>query len=218
MTTTSESDSKVREAAGTASEETRRVGNVASEEVQNVAGEAASQVRQLADEARTQVEEQSKNQRDRMTARLRTFSDDLASMQQQTGGQGLAGELVKMVSDRARQVSSQLEDREPGELLEDVRSFARRRPGTFLLGSLAAGVIAGRLLRGAKESHDVPDTTAHGGTIVPGHDSSQSSIPSTGPAVTGDGPAMTTSAVAPDGGLNTEPVGHVEPGIQGNTP
>lgn len=37
-------------------------------------------------------------------------------------------------------------------MVDQVRGFARRRPGTFLLGALALGVVAGRLGRGAKDA------------------------------------------------------------------
>jgi hypothetical protein len=46
-----------------------------------------------------------------------------------------------------------LQNREPAELLEEVRSFARRKPGLFLLGAAAAGVLAGRLTSGVKAAH-----------------------------------------------------------------
>ena len=45
-----------------------------------------------------------------------------------------------------------LDQRDPGELLDEVRGIARRKPGTFLLGALAAGVVAGRLTRGAVDA------------------------------------------------------------------
>ena len=67
-------------------------------------------------------------------------------------GPGLAADLAQEVADRARSLSRHLDQREPGELLDDVRRFARQRPGTFLLGALAAGVIAGRLLRGTRDA------------------------------------------------------------------
>jgi hypothetical protein len=37
-------------------------------------------------------------------------------------------------------------------VLDDVRSFARRRPGVFLLGAGIAGFAVGRLVRGAKDA------------------------------------------------------------------
>jgi hypothetical protein len=84
---------------------------------------------------------------------MQTFSGDLDRMASgQQPSSGLATDLVRQAAERTRQLCERLEGREPAQLLDDVRDFARRRPGTFLLGSLAAGVVAGRLLRGAKDS------------------------------------------------------------------
>jgi hypothetical protein len=58
-----------------------------------------------------------------------------------------------------------LQNREPAELLEEVRRFARRKPGLFLLGAAAAGVLAGRLTSGVKAAHS--DTGSTGGTYTP---------------------------------------------------
>ena len=53
-------------------------------------------------------------------------------------------------------MASWLDGRDPGSLLTEVKSFARQRPGTFLLLAAGAGVLAGRLSRslsaGAPES------------------------------------------------------------------
>jgi hypothetical protein len=167
MTTTSDIGNAAGAQTSTAADETREVGQTAAEEVKNVAGEATAQIRNLAGEARTQVEEQSKSQRDRLVSTLSTFSDDLDSMRQDgSASQGMAADVVRMVSEKSRELSQRLEGREPRELLADVRSFARRRPGTFLLGSLAAGVVAGRLLRGAKDADDTTSPAA-GGDITP---------------------------------------------------
>ncbi|KZX21445.1 hypothetical protein [Rathayibacter tanaceti] len=44
-------------------------------------------------------------------------------------------------------VAQWLEERDPSQLLDDVRSFARRRPGAFILIAAATGLVGGRLLR-----------------------------------------------------------------------
>jgi hypothetical protein len=92
---------------------------------------------------------------------MRTFSEDLENMASQGQG-GLAGQLAREVADRARSLSTHLEQREPRDLLDDVRDFARRKPGTFLLGALAAGVVAGRLARGTKDAQGGAGTEVHG--------------------------------------------------------
>jgi hypothetical protein len=127
----------------------------------SVAAEAKSQVQNLLGEATSQVEDQSRTQRDRLVGTLRTFADDLEQMAGGTQG-GIAADLVHEVADRARSLTSGLDGREPRELLDDVRRFARRKPGTFLLGALAAGVVAGRLTRGAKAAQSTSPTGSSG--------------------------------------------------------
>ncbi len=51
-------------------------------------------------------------------------------------------------------MGAHLSHHDASDLLEQGRSFARRKPGTFLLGAVVAGVVAGRLTRGAKAHHD----------------------------------------------------------------
>jgi hypothetical protein len=145
---------KAQQAAGTAADEGKRVAGVAKDEAQNVAQEAKDQARNLMGEARSQLEEQSRTQRDRLVTTLRTVGDDLDKMASGEGaGQGMAQDVTRQVAERARELSARMDGREPGELLDDVRDFARRKPGVFLLGALAAGVVAGRMARGAKEAH-----------------------------------------------------------------
>jgi hypothetical protein len=139
-----------QETASTAADETKHVAGVAGEEVKKVAGEAKEHARNLLDEARGQVDEQSRTQRDRLVGTLSSFSSDLQQMVDRSDTSGLAAELARQVADRARTLGDHLDGREPADLIEDVRSFARRRPGVFLVGALAAGVVAGRLARGAK--------------------------------------------------------------------
>jgi hypothetical protein len=154
MTTTSGAPQRAQEAASTAAGEGKHVAGVAKDEAATVASEAASQARSVANgvlrDVTSQVGEQSRTQQERLGSTLRGLGDDLEKMAAQADT-GLAGDLAREVADRARSVSQHLEDREPGELLDDVRRFARQRPGTFLLGALGAGVVAGRLLRGTKD-------------------------------------------------------------------
>ena len=156
---------QARQAAGTAADEGRHVAGVAGEEARKVASEAKSQVSNLVSEATSQVAEQSRTQRDRIVDTLRTFGDDLEEMATQGNG-GMAANLAHEGSARARTLASRLDGREPRDLLDDMRSFARRKPGTFLLGALAAGVVAGRLTRGAKDGASAHTHRPEAGTEV----------------------------------------------------
>ena len=115
--------------------------------------------------------------------------------------QGMATDLAQEVSDRVRALGSHLENREPGQLLDDARDFARRRPGTFLLGALAAGVVAGRMFRATADGAaaaslaDPVRTTGTTGTTYP-------TDPSFGTTGVGTGP-MGYDTPAPDPTLTT---------------
>lgn len=147
---------QAQDAASTAADEGMRVTEVAQEEARKVAGEATEQVRAVVDDARTQmteqVGEQTRQQRDNLVSTLGTFGDDLEQMAENTDSNGLAVSVASEVAHHTQSITSYLDGREPGELLQDVRDFARRRPGAFLLGALVAGVVAGRLTRGVKDA------------------------------------------------------------------
>jgi hypothetical protein len=184
---------QAQQAAGTAKDEGKRVASVAKDEAQSVAEEAKNQARGLLDEATSQLDSQSQEQKTRLAGTVRTFGEDLDSMRSQgEGSDGIAGQLVQQVADQARSLASHLDDRQPRELLEDVRGFARRRPGTFLLGALTAGVVVGRLTRGAKAAQNqTPSTrspvTTHARTAHPTTPSSTPTV-ATGESGTGTAP------------------------------
>jgi hypothetical protein len=167
MTTSPSAQEKAQQTASTAADEGKKVAGTAKQEAQNVASEAQFQARSLLDDATTQVSEQSRVQRDRLVGTLHSVSQDLDKMASQTDGSGVAADLVRQVSQRTRSIGDHLDGREPNEILDDVRQFARRRPGTFLLGALAAGVVAGRLARGAKAAKDGSNVTTTATTTFP---------------------------------------------------
>lgn len=148
-----------KETAGTAKDQAASVAGDAKQaagdvlatgkqEAANVAEEAKTQVKDLLDQSRAQLTEQAHAQKDNAAKGARAFSDDLTALAEGKGGtDNSASQLVSQLAGRAQGVASWLEDREPAELLEDVKSFARRRPGAFILIAAATGLVAGRLVR-----------------------------------------------------------------------
>ncbi|MGY2704188.1 hypothetical protein [Nocardioides sp. HB32] len=193
MTTNTGATERAKETASTAADEGRHVAGVAKEEATNVAATAADQARSVmgdaVDQVGSQLGEQATTQRDRLSGTLRTFGDDLEQMASQSPSSGLASNLAHEVAERARSLGAQLESREPRQLLDDARDFARRRPGTFLLGALAAGVVAGRLFRGAADG-------AAAASLAPAAPSAPTpTTPVTPPATAPTGGARSTGAV-----------------------
>ncbi|MFC4857340.1 hypothetical protein [Actinophytocola glycyrrhizae] len=157
------------EAAGVARRAADKGGEVAGtvgEQANRVASEADRQARNLLHESREQLTGQARQGQQRAAEGLRTVASQLQQMSDKSDDQGVASEVARQVADRTNSAASWLEHREPGDLLNEVRRFARRKPGVFLLGAALAGVAVGRLTRGAAaaQSDDRPADHTRTGT------------------------------------------------------
>lgn len=136
-----------------------QVASTVAEQARTVAGETTRQAKDLLNEAHTQLRDQAGAQKEKAVGGLHTLADGLRSMAEGNGAQaGVAGDLAKEAADKAKMMATWLEQRDPGNILNDIRNLARRRPGAFLLGAALAGVAAGRLTRGAIAAA-TPDST-----------------------------------------------------------
>ena len=135
----------------TAADAGRHVAGTAAEQAGNVAQEVKSQARDLVGEARGQVQDQARTGQRKAVDAVRALSQELREMAD-TGQSGTVSEIARQAADRADRAASWLGEREPADLVDEVRSFARRRPGAFLVGAALAGIVVGRLTRGAIDS------------------------------------------------------------------
>jgi hypothetical protein len=141
----------------------KHVADVAREEASGVAAEAGRQGRDLLRQAQDQVGQQAAQGQQRLAAGLLSLSDDLTSMADGSSQGGVAADLARSAAARARDAGQWLGDREPAHVLDEMQSFARRRPGAFLALAAGAGLMAGRLTRGMKAaSSDEPTSAAPG--------------------------------------------------------
>ena len=115
--------------AGTAKDAGKQVAQSAKEQVGEVTAEAGRQARQLADQVRFEVTDQAATQQQRVAGGIRSLADELHGMARGSDQDGPATDLARQAADRMQGVAQWLEDREPGSVLDEVRSFARRRPG-----------------------------------------------------------------------------------------
>lgn len=134
------------------------VKDVAKSEVSNLAGEAKYQARNLVDQTRSELRGQASNQQSQLAAKLHSWASELGSMASKSDDSGPMTDLAQEASRRVGEISHWLDNHEPGELLDEVKRFARRRPGTFLALAAAAGVVAGRLTRGAVAANTSVDS------------------------------------------------------------
>lgn len=167
MGSTTSTSEKARETAATAKDEAksvafdakesgRHVAETAKSDVKDVAAETRQQARHLYRQLRTEVTDQAATQNQRAASGLRSLADELGQMVGAAQQPGLASDVARQASDRARGFADWLEQREPGDILNEARDFARRRPGTFLAAAAAVGFLGGRLTRGLADEDDSP--------------------------------------------------------------
>src|SRR3954451_8754844 len=139
----------------TAAQAGSQVASTAADQAKEVAQETQRQAKDLLDQGRTQVKEQTIAQQQKAAQGLTSLAQEMRGLADGSsqGAPGPARDLLQQASGMVEQFAAKLQNREPGELVDDVRRFARRRPGVFLLGAAAAGVVLGRLTSGMKAAH-----------------------------------------------------------------
>ena len=177
----------------------KHVADVAREQASDVAAEAGRQGRDLLLRAQGQLEEQAAQGQQRLADRLLSLSDELRSMSDGSG-QGVAADLARQAASQVRDAGKWMEDREPRQVVNEMQSFARRRPAVFLVLAAGAGLVAGRLTRGLKDasSDDSAATAAPVATQGLGGQWAQPSDMAGYPPGTAGGASDET---APDSGL-----------------
>ena len=130
----------------------KHVADVAREQASGVAAEAGRQGRDLLQQAQGQLEEQAARGQRRLANRLLSLSDELRSMADASGQGGMAAGLAYQVASRVGDAGQWLGDRKPGQVMDEMQSFARRKPAVFLTLAAGAGLVAGRLTRGLKDA------------------------------------------------------------------
>jgi F0F1-type ATP synthase membrane subunit b/b' len=147
VTTKAAARQEASEVAEQAAGAARSVAQTAKAEAGNVAAEAKSSAQGLLQQAKSGLGSQAGEQQRKAADGIRGISSQLRTMADAPEQQGVASDLVREVAGRASSAASWIEGAEPGTLLVQVQSFARRKPGTFLLLAAGAGILAGRLAR-----------------------------------------------------------------------
>ncbi|MEV4545383.1 hypothetical protein [Micromonospora echinaurantiaca] len=201
----------VREQARQVGSEAKQAGGAvaqtAKEQGAEVGREAARQARNLYGEARSQLASQTNEQQRRAAGGLRSLADEMRTMAEQGGQAGPVSELARQAADRVHGVAGWLEAREPGDILAEVRDYARRNPGTFLVGAAVLGVLAGRLTKNIAATGDGQGGSHRAYGSGAGYDPDQTAVIPTPPA-----PRAVPDAVPPGGYLDPAPAARPDTG------
>jgi hypothetical protein len=157
---------EAKNVGATAAQAGSQVASTATEQAKEVAQETQRQAKDLLDQGRSQVKSQVVSQQQKAGQSLSSLAQELRALADGSsqGAPGPARDLLQQASSSVENFASMLQNREPADLLDEVRRFARRKPGMFLLGSAVAGVLAGRLTSGVKAAHT--DSGPSGDTSV----------------------------------------------------
>ena len=128
-------------------------------QTQRVASEAGRQTQDLYRQVRGQVGDQVSTQQKRAVGGLYALGHEVGQMAEQGGQSGPATHVARQASEKINDAARWLDGREPGHVLDDVKRYARRSPGAFLLGAAVLGVLAGRLTKNLGS----PDASASSG-------------------------------------------------------
>ena len=223
--TTDVAKGEARNVGQTAAQAGSQVASTAADQAKTVAHETKRQAQDLLNQGRSQVRQQAVSQQQKAAQGLSSVAQELRGLANGSsqGAPGPARDLLEQASDKVDDFATWLQNREPADLLEEVRSFARRKPGAFLLGAALAGVLAGRLTSGVKAAHT--DSGSSTGAASGGQHR-QSAYPQTnyvdpvpsagytesfGSGTVGAGTVTTGTPVPPPPYGTTPPAGNVVP-------
>jgi gas vesicle protein len=127
----------------------KNVASTAKGEAANVVQETKQQAKSLLDTVGSEVRGQAGNQQQRIATAVHSLSKELGSMASSSSESGPLTDLAHQASRKGGEIAHWLENREPRDVLEELKRFGRRRPVMFLGLCALAGVVAGRLARGA---------------------------------------------------------------------
>jgi cell division septum initiation protein DivIVA len=176
-----EAKNKAAETAQNATQQSQQAAHNATEQARNVAGEATSQARQVTDQAKQdaaqlaqQAAEQARNMFDDATSQMkdhasteakkagffiRNLSDQLQALAEgRTEDAGDAGEWVGHAAQKLSTFAQRLDEDGIEGVAQELSSFARTKPETFLALAGAGGFLAGRFLRGGQAAQQEADS------------------------------------------------------------
>ena len=137
---------------GSAQRAAAKVAGTAGDRARALKDEAGAHARGITGEVRRQVRDRAEQETQRASAALDHAGSQLQALAEgRIDEAGVFGDYARQAAHVANRWANTVQDRGLDGLLDDLRAVAGRRPGVFLLGALAAGVIAGRFGRNLRE-------------------------------------------------------------------
>ena len=162
------------------------VASTAKEQARSFAGEARSETGHVVNDVQGRLREEARTQTRKASGNLRQWSRELESMAEHADSDSPVGDVVRQVAEGGLGTADFLDERGVDGLLDETRSFARRKPVAFLLGAAVAGFALGRVLKVSPSAsgQGSPQGPERGSPQVQSHESA--SLPRQGRASAGE--------------------------------
>lgn len=144
--------------------ETTDINQSGSPTIGDITDQVKGQAGQVADQARTQVTSQLSGQKDRAAEGLNNVAHMLrqTSQQMRDQDQGAVTPYVDNIAGQVERVASYIQNRDVGQLVNEVERFARRQPVLFLSSAFTLGLLGARFLKSSSQP-----TYGYGGSDYP---------------------------------------------------
>ena len=148
---------RVSERAAQVTDDFRQAADRVKDTATATAQEVADRVKEQAKQTGNTIKEQSRGflneQKRRVGAEIQTYSAtarEAAERLQHESDTNLA-QYVSTAADRLDRLGSRIQERDVGQLVDDVEEIARRRPEVFFGGMFVAGLAVARFLKASKQ-------------------------------------------------------------------
>ena len=157
--TTTVAKDQAADVKDTALDAGKNVAATAKDEAVNVVAETTQQAKSLLSSVTDEVQTQAGSQQQKIATAVHALSKELGGMASGSAESGPLTDLAHQASRKGGEIAHWLENKEPRDVLTEVTAYARRHPVTFLALCGLAGVVAGRLTRGAVAANTSLDST-----------------------------------------------------------
>jgi F0F1-type ATP synthase membrane subunit b/b' len=148
---------RARESTDQVGDDLRQAADRVKDTATATAQEVADRVKERAKQTGDKIKEQSRSflneQKTRVGAEIRMYSETARRAAEQLKGESDTNlaQYVSTAADRLDQLGSRIQERDLGELVDDVEDIARRRPEVFYGGLFVAGMAVARFLKASKQ-------------------------------------------------------------------
>jgi uncharacterized phage infection (PIP) family protein YhgE len=138
-----------KDVASHAGEQAKHVADQAKDQAREVAAETKDHAREILDQARTQARQQAEDSTKHLARGLHSLGDQIQALREgRAQDAGAIADYADQAKRKLENIAGRLDHGGINGVASELTSFARRRPGLFLVSCAGAGFALARLVRG----------------------------------------------------------------------